>query len=191
MDVRKAWSPKVRAASAFAIFAVLLAGCASDTAGESAQAPTTGRVATSNAPASTSTIVTPTTKPCPRSTSKARRAASTSVSALTNSARQHFARFQGCPWASRVREVEVMVTKDEIANLDHRELVIVTDAGPETADDELSAEDRPAVIELCKAGAAWGRVNLGRDPALNIVHDRQYVLLSRSDNLARPNCPAL
>ena len=158
---------------------VVLAGCGQDTG--PTQPKTTARPKASAAK----------TRPCPPSTLRATRASSTSASALTKAARQHFARFQGCSWSSRVREVEVLVNQDEIAKLDHRNLVLVTDAGSDIATDKLSGKDRAAVIEICKAGAAWGQVNLGRDAQLDIVHNRQYALLSRSDSLARPNCEAL
>jgi hypothetical protein len=80
------------------------------------------------------------------------------------------------------------VDQDKIANINRRELLLVTDAGPEFAGDDLSAEDRAVVMEMCTAGVAWGRVNLGDDPRLDIVHNREYHILSLMESLARQDC---
>jgi hypothetical protein len=89
-------------------------------------------------------------KPCPPSTSKAVRTSKTSAAGLTEAARRHFARFQGCSWASRIQEIEVTVDQDEVANINRQELLLVTDAGPEFADEDTSAEDRAVLIEMCR-----------------------------------------
>jgi hypothetical protein len=156
--------------------AVLIVGCGERETGQS-----DGRAA---APSTAATK----RKPCPPSTSKAVRATKTSAAALTEAARQHFARFQGCSWALHIREIEVTVDQDDIANINRRELLLVTDAGPGFAGDDLSAEDRAVVMEMCKAGVAWGRVNLGDDPRLDIVHDREYHILALMERLTFRDC---
>jgi hypothetical protein len=127
-------------------------------------------------------------KPCPPSTSKVARASKRSASGLTEAARRDFARFQGCPWASRIHEIEVTVDRDTIANINRQELLLVTDAGPEFVDEDMSVEDRAAVEKMSKAGVAWGRVNLGGDPRLDIVHDREYHILALMERLATRDC---
>lgn len=171
---------RTRAISLIGAVTLLLAGCAND-AGQPASSPTTGRAA---AP----TTVPPTTKACLPSTTKASRAPSTSAAGLTEAARRHFARFQGCSWASRIREIEVTVDQDKVANINRRELLLVTDAGPEFVDEDMSAEDRAVLMEMCKAGVTWGRVNLGADPRLDIVHDREYHILALMESLAPQDC---
>jgi len=159
--------------------AALIAACGGQDTGQPAQPG--GR-----APAPSTAATKP--KPCPPSTSKAARATKTSAAGLTEAARRHFARFQGCSWASRIHEIEVTVDQDKIANINRRELLLVTDAGPEFAGDDLSTEDRAVLMEMCKAGVAWGRVNLGRDPRLDIVHDRKYHILALMESLAPQDC---
>jgi hypothetical protein len=190
MGIQGGRLPKLRAMALIGCVTVLLAGCGNDATDESAQAPTTtGRGgAASAASGSTSTTAAPTTRPCPPSTSKAARATKTSAAGLTEAARQHFTRFQGCSWASRIREIEVTVDQDEIANINRRELLLVTDAGPDFAGDDPSAEDRAVLTEMCKAGVTWGRVNLGNDPRLDIVHDREYHILSMMERLTARDC---
>jgi hypothetical protein len=127
-------------------------------------------------------------KPCPSSTLKAVRATKRSAGGLTEAARRHFDQFQGCSWASRVREIEVTVDRDTIADINRQELLLVTDAGSESVDEEMSAEDQAAVEEMCKAGVTWGRVNLDGDPRLDIVYERQYHILALMDRLTTRDC---